>query len=326
MNKKIAISLGDPGGIGPDICVMMANNFLKKYHIIITDPQLLIDSSKKLKIKIIINELEDLDSKLKGGKSVINVLPVKLNVRNKPGYMNPDNASFVIKVIETAAYGCLSKNFSAMVTGPISKSILNDGGFNVTGHTELLAQLCKSKSIMMLMNDKLKITLQTIHIPLEKVSSEITKSKLVDKIILINKEIIKKFGIKKPKILVCGLNPHAGEDGFLGKQEIRIIKPAIDLLRKSGVKVDGPVPADTAFIDKFVKEYDVIHTMYHDQGLPVIKYDDFSKTTNVTLGLPIIRVSVDHGTATDLVGKGTVNISSFVQALKVARDISKSAS
>jgi len=326
MNKKIAISLGDPGGIGPDICVMMASNFLKKYHIIITDPQLLIDSSKKLKIKIIINELEDLNSKPKGGKSVINVLPVKLNVKNKPGYMNPDNASFVIKVIETAAYGCLSKNFSAMVTGPISKSVLNDGGFNVTGHTELLAQLCKSKSIMMLMNDKLKITLQTIHIPLEKVPSEITKSKLIDKIILINKEIIEKFGIKKPKILVCGLNPHAGEDGFLGKQEIRIIKPAIDLLRKSGIKVDGPVPADTAFIDKFVKKYDVIHTMYHDQGLPVIKYDDFSRTTNVTLGLPIIRVSVDHGTATDLVGKGTVNISSFVQALKVARDISKSAS
>ena len=240
--------------------------------------------------------------------------------------MNPENAPFVIKVIETAAYGCLSKKFSAMVTGPISKSVLNDGGFNITGHTELLADLCKSKSIMMLMNDKLKVTLQTIHVPLEKVPSEITKRKIVDKIKLINREIIKKFGINKPKILMCGLNPHAGEDGFLGKQEIKIIKPAIKSLKALGIDVDGPVPADTAFINKFVEKYDVIHTMYHDQGLPVIKYDDFSKTTNVTLGLPIIRVSVDHGTATDLVGKGTVNISSFVQALKVARDISKSAS
>tara|TARA_B100001057_G_C22827532_1_gene942023 strand:- start:1256 stop:2236 length:981 start_codon:yes stop_codon:yes gene_type:complete len=326
MNKKIAISLGDPGGIGPDICVMMAQKFLKKYHIVITDPQLLINSSKKLKIKIIVNELENINSKLLSGKSLINVLPVKLNVRNKPGYMNPENAPFVIKVIETAAYGCLSKKFSSMVTGPISKSVLNDGGFNITGHTELLADLCKSKSIMMLMNDKLKVTLQTIHVPLEKVPSQITKRKIVDKIKLINREIIKKFGINKPKILMCGLNPHAGEDGFLGKQEIKIIKPAIESLKSLGINVDGPVPADTAFINKFVEEYDVIHTMYHDQGLPVIKYDDFSKTTNVTLGLPIIRVSVDHGTATDLVGKGTVNISSFVQALKVARDISKSAS
>ena len=142
----------------------------------------------------------------------------------------------------------------------------------------------------------------------------------------LNNDLKYKFGIKKPKILVCGLNPHAGEEGILGNEEINIIKPAIQSLRKLGIHIDGPVPADTAFIAKFVKEYDVIHTMYHDQGLPVIKYDDFSKTTNVTLGLPIIRVSVDHGTATDLVGKGTVDISSFVQALKVARDISKSAS
>ncbi len=326
MNKRIAISLGDPGGIGPDICVMMAQKYLKKYHVVITDPEVLVNSARKLKKKITINELNTAESKTSSGNSVINVLPIKLNVKNKPGYMNPANASFVIKVIETAARGCLSKEFGAMVTGPISKSVLNDGGFNVTGHTELLADFCKSKSIMMLMNDKLKVTLQTIHIPLEKVSSEITKSKLIQKIKLINHELANKFGLKNPKILVCGLNPHAGEDGFLGKQEIKIIKPAIDSLRLMGVKVDGPVPADTAFIDKFVKKYDVIHTMYHDQGLPVIKYDDFSKTTNVTLGLPIVRVSVDHGTATDLVGKGSVNISSFVQALKVARDISKSAS
>ncbi len=325
MNTRIAISLGDPGGIGPDICVMMAQRYLKKYHVVITDPQLLVESSKKLKIKIIINELKDINSKTKGGNSIINVLPVKLNVKNKPGYMNPHNASFVIKVIEMAAYGCLSDNFSAMVTGPISKAVLNDGGFSVTGHTELLAKICKSKSIMMLMNNKLKVTLQTIHVPLEKVTKQITKNNIVNKIELIHKELIKKFGIKKPKILVCGLNPHAGEDGFLGKQEIRIINPAIESLKARGIKADGPVPADTAFLDKYIREYDVIHTMYHDQGLPVIKYDDFSKTTNVTLGLPIIRVSVDHGTATDLVGKGTVNISSFAQALKVARDISKSA-
>ena len=240
--------------------------------------------------------------------------------------MNPDNAPFVINAIEVAAKGCLNRNFGAMVTGPISKYILNEGGYKISGHTEFLAKICKSKSIMMLMNNKLKVTLQTIHIPLHKVSKDITQKNIIEKIKIINNDLKSKFGYKKPKILVCGLNPHAGEDGILGNEEIKIIKPAIKLLRQMDIHIDGPVPADTAFIEKFVNQYDVIHTMYHDQGLPVIKYDDFSKTTNVTLGLPITRVSVDHGTAVELVGKGTVNISSFVQALKVAREISKSAS
>ena len=326
MSIKIAITLGDPGGIGPDICVLMAERYIKKNYIVITDPQLLIDSAKKLNKKVYINLLNDIDDTPKSGNCLINVLPIKLNKKNKPGHMNPSNASFVINTIETAAKGCLNHNFHSMVTGPISKSILNRGGFKISGHTELLAKLCKSKSIMMLMNDKLKVTLQTIHIPLNKVSKQITKKNIIEKIKIINHDLINKFGLTNPKILVCGLNPHAGEEGILGNEEISIIKPAIEALKKQGVNIDGPVPADTAFISKYISEYDVIHTMYHDQGLPVIKYDDFSKTTNVTLGLPIIRVSVDHGTATDLVGTGNVDISSFIQALKVARDISKSAS
>jgi 4-hydroxythreonine-4-phosphate dehydrogenase len=325
MSNNIAITLGDPGGIGPDIAVMMSEKYVRSYHVFITDPQLLIESSKRLKIKIIINELKDINDVLLKKKGVLNVLPIKLIKKNKPGIMNPDNAPFVIKAIEVAATGCLNKKFGAMVTGPISKYILNKGGYKISGHTEFLAKICKSKSIMMLMNDKLKVTLQTIHIPLHKVSRNITQKSIIDKIMIINNDMKSKFGYKKPKILVCGLNPHAGEDGILGHEEIKVIKPAIKSLRQMGIDIDGPVPADTAFIEKFVNQYDVIHTMYHDQGLPVIKYDDFSKTTNVTLGLPITRVSVDHGTATELVGKGMVNISSFVQALKVARDISKSA-
>jgi 4-hydroxythreonine-4-phosphate dehydrogenase len=325
MSKNIAITLGDPGGIGPDIAVMMTEKYIKNYHIFITDPQLLIASSKILKVKIIINELKDINDTPLKKKGVLNVLPIKLIKKNKPGFMNPDNAPFVIKAIEVAARGCLNKSFGAMVTGPISKYILNKGGYKVSGHTEFLAKICKSKSIMMLMNNKLKVTLQTIHIPLHKVSKDITQKSIIDKITIINNDMKSKFGYKNPKILVCGLNPHAGEDGILGDEEIKVIKPAIKSLRQMGINIDGPVPADTAFIEKFINQYDVIHTMYHDQGLPVIKYDDFSKTTNVTLGLPITRVSVDHGTATELVGKGTVNISSFVQALKVARDISKSA-
>ena len=326
MSIKIAITVGDPGGIGPDICVLMSEKHIKKHHIVVTDPQLLIDSSEKLNRKICINILKNIDDTPKSGNHIINVLPIKLNKKYKPGHMDPGNASFVINAIETAAKGCLNRNFHSMVTGPISKSILNRGGFKISGHTELLAKICKSKSIMMLMNDTLKVTLQTIHIPLSKVSRQITKKSIIEKIKIINHDLINKFGLKNPKILVCGLNPHAGEDGILGNEEIDIIKPAIQSLKKMGIYTDGPVPADTAFISKYINKYDVIHTMYHDQGLPVIKYDNFSKTTNVTLGLPIIRVSVDHGTATDLVGTGNVDISSFIQALKIARDISKSAS
>lgn len=326
MSNRIAITLGDPGAIGPDICVKMASSKINKNHVIITDPSLLVESSKKLKVKLKINELDRVNSKTYSGPNLINVLPVKLKVKNKPGFMNPKNASFVIESIRAAANGCLSGDFSAMVTGPISKSILNKGGFKISGHTEFLAEICKSKSIMMLMNDRLKVTLQTIHVPLAKVPKEITKNKIIEKIKIINRDLMCKFGYKKPKILLCGLNPHAGEDGLLGNEEIKVLKPAVVSLRKMGIKIDGPVPADTAFIKKLISQYDVVHTMYHDQGLPVIKYDNFSRTTNVTLGLPITRVSVDHGTATDLVGTGNVDISSFVQALKVARDISKSAS
>ena len=325
MSKRIAITLGDPGGIGPDICVMMAKSNITRNHIFITDPKLLLDSSKKLKIKIKINLLKTVSSKTLSGLGMINVYPLKLRLKNKPGYMNPKNASFVVDSIQTAAEGCMRGDFDAMVTGPISKSVLNRGGYKISGHTEFLAKLCKSKSIMMLMNNRLKVTLQTIHTPLKKITKEITKDNIIEKVCIINEELKTKFGHKKPKILVCGVNPHAGEDGLLGKEEIDIIIPAVKSLNKMGIIVDGPVPADTAFIKKFVTKYDVIHTMYHDQGLPVIKYDDFSRTTNVTLGLPIIRVSVDHGTATELVGTGKVDISSFAQALKVARDISKSA-
>ena len=325
MSRRIAITLGDPGGIGPDICVMMAKSNITRNHVFITDPKLLLDSSNRLKIKIKINLLKTMTSKTLSGLGMINVYPLKLRTKNKPGYMNPKNASFVIDTIQAAAEGCMRGDFDAMVTGPISKSILNKGGYKISGHTEFLAKLCKSKSIMMLMNDRLKVTLQTIHIPLRKITKEITKNKIIETVCIINEDLKTKFGCTKPKILICGINPHAGEDGLLGKEEIDIIMPAVKHLKKKGVSIDGPVPADTAFIKKFVNKYDVIHTMYHDQGLPVIKFDDFSRTTNVTLGLPIIRVSVDHGTATELVGTGKVDISSFTQALKVARDISKSA-
>ena len=320
--NKIVITLGDPAGIGPDLGVLLAQKNLNKNIIIISDPTLLIDSASRLKKKIKLNILKNVESKTYSGEKIINVLPVKLNVKNNPGKLNPSNSEYVINTIKMAASLCLEKKVKCMVTGPISKSVLNDGGFKISGHTEFLAKICKSKSVMMLMNSYMKVALHTTHVPLKNVNRYITKSSLIETIQIINKDLKKKFKIDNPKILVTGLNPHAGEDGLLGNEDENIIKHVIKTMRKKHIKVDGPIPADTAFIKKNIKEYDIILTMYHDQGLPVIKFNNFKKTVNVTLGLPITRVSVDHGTALDLVGTGKIDTSSFLEAIKVAKSIS----
>ena len=324
--NKILITLGEPAGIGPDLCVLLAEKYLTRNTIIIADPVLIEESAKTLKRKIKLNILENIELKGVSGKSVINVLPVKLNVTNIPGKLNPKNASYVIETIKRAAELCIAGKASSMVTGPISKSVLNNGGYKISGHTEFLANICKHKSVMMLMNAYMKVALHTTHLPLQNVYKHITVKSLKKTIDIINNDLKNKFRIKKPKILVTGLNPHAGEDGMLGMQDEKIIKPAILGMQKKGVLVDGPIPADTAFLKKYVESYDIILTMYHDQGLPVIKFNNFKKTVNVTLGLPITRVSVDHGTALDLVGSGNIDISSFVEAIKIAKSISNAES
>lgn len=320
--KKTVITLGEPAGIGPDLGILLSEKVLNKDIIIIADPDLLINSSKCLNKKIKLNIMDDIYSKTISGKGYINIIPIKLNVKNVPGKLNPKNANYVLKTIRLAAELCLSGNAKAMVTGPISKSVLNNAGYKISGHTEFLADICKSKSVMMLMNRYMKVALHTTHIPLCKVKDYITKSGLLQSINIIKDDLTNKFGIKDPKILVTGLNPHAGEDGMLGSEDMKIVAPVIKKLKKTKLFIDGPVPADTAFLKKNIKKYDIILTMYHDQGLPVIKFNDFQKTVNVTLGLPIIRVSVDHGTALDLVGTGNIDISSFVEAIKVAKSIS----
>ena len=320
--KLIGVTLGEPAGIGPDLGVLLAQKNLSKNIIFIADPDLLIKSANILKKKIKINILENISSKTKSGDKVINVLPIMLNNTNTPGKLNPKNSAYVLETIRIAAKLCLSNKISAMVTGPISKSVLNKGGYKISGHTEFLADICKSKSVMMLMNSYMRVALHTTHIPLQDVKKYITKDLLTETINIIHKDLKSKFKIKKPKILVTGLNPHAGEDGILGSQDDSIIKPVIVKMQKNKIIVDGPVPADTAFLKKNIEKYDIILTMYHDQGLPVIKFNDFKRTVNVTLGLPITRVSVDHGTALDLVGTGNIDTSSFLEAIKVAQLIS----
>ncbi len=321
MNKTL-ITLGEPAGIGPDLCVLLSEKHFTKNIIVIADPYLIESSAKTLRKRIKLNVLDSIDSKTKSGAYTVNVLPIELTAKNIPGRLNPKNATYVIKTIKTAALLCLEKKAKAMVTGPISKSVLNDGGYKISGHTEFLADVCKSKSVMMLMNSYMKVALHTTHVPLQDVAKHITKNSLKRTISTIHSELKNKFRIKKPKILVTGLNPHAGEDGMLGKQDHKIISPVIVELKKSNILVDGPVPADTAFLKKYIEKYDIILTMYHDQGLPVIKFNNFKKTVNVTLGLPITRVSVDHGTALDLVGTGNIDTSSFIEAIKIAKFIS----
>ncbi len=320
--KKTLITLGEPAGIGPDLCVLLSEKYLTKNLIVIADPELIKNSARTLNKNIQLKILDDINSKTISGSYAINVLPVKLTSKNKPGKLDPKNASYVIKTIKIAAELCMKKEAAAMVTGPISKSVLNDGGFKISGHTEFLAGICKSTSVMMLMNSYMKVALHTTHVPLQNVTKHITFESLKKTINIINSDLKKKFRIKKPKILVTGLNPHAGEDGMLGKQDSEVIAPAIADMKKNKILVDGPVPADTAFLKKYIENYDIILTMYHDQGLPVIKFNNFKKTVNVTLGLPITRVSVDHGTALDLVGTGNIDISSFIQAIRVAKFIS----
>ena len=319
--KKIVVTLGEPAGIGPDLGVLLSQKKLSKNIIFIADPLLIYQSADRLNKKIDINVMHNSSSKTYSNKNLINLLPVKLNVKNKPGMMNYKNSEYVINSIRLAANLCLEKEASAMVTGPISKSILNKAGYKISGHTEFLADICKKKSLMLLMNKKIKVALHTTHLPIQSVTKEITKTKLKKTISLLNEEMKKKFAISKPKILVTGLNPHAGEDGLLGLQDSKIIAPVIKDFKKKNVCVDGPVAADTAFLRKNIAKYDVILTMYHDQGLPVIKFDNFKTTVNVTLGLPIVRVSVDHGTALDLVGTGKIDTSSFEQAIKVAKKL-----
>ena len=319
--KKIVVTLGEPAGIGPDLGVLLSQKKLSKNIIFIADPLLIYQSADRLNKKIDINVMHNSSSKTYSNKNLINLLPVKLNVKNKPGMMNYKNSEYVINSIRLAANLCLEKEASAMVTGPISKSILNKAGYKISGHTEFLADICKKKSLMLLMNKKIKVALHTTHLPSQSVTKEITKTKLKKTISLLNEEMKTKFAISKPKILVTGLNPHAGEDGLLGLQDSKIIAPVIKDFQKKNVCVDGPVAADTAFLRKNIAKYDVILTMYHDQGLPVIKFDNFKTTVNVTLGLPIVRVSVDHGTALDLVGTGKIDTSSFEQAIKVAKKL-----
>ena len=323
----IALCSGEPAGIGPDLCVLQAQQYsqnLNAYQkiIVLGDPQVLADRAKALNVNLSIT-LVDNDFQWDYSKPQVNqqlfVKPIYCQETVEPAKLNIRNSSYVISILDEAISGCQSGQYHAMVTAPVQKSAIHQAGIPFTGHTEYLADKTNTKQVvMMLVSPTMKVTLATTHLPLKDVADAITKESLTDIIHIINHDLKYYFGIDTPRLLVCGLNPHAGEDGVLGQEEIDTITPCLNSLREQGLKIIGPLPADTLFTSKVLKQGDAVLAMYHDQGLPVLKYQGFGESANVTLGLPIIRTSVDHGTALDLAATGQVNLGSLNTATQMA--------
>ena len=321
---KIVITSGEPAGIGPDICLSLPETDAELY--VIADPELLSQRAAQLSLSPEFNihhELDQLSAHYDAEK--LNIIPLKLKVPCQPGLLDKANSDYVLQMLDLAADLCLQDKVDAMVTGPVQKSIINDAGLSFTGHTEYLAERASTdkaiRPVMMLATRQMRVALATTHLPLKDVSDAITKESLTEVLIILNRFLQQHAGISHPRILVCGLNPHAGEDGNLGNEEIETLTPVIDELNKSGMDLHGPLPADTLFTAKYLDGADAVLAMFHDQGLPVLKYSGFGKAVNVTLGLPFVRTSVDHGTALDLAATGKANASSLIEAIDMAIEL-----
>ena len=286
------------------------------------DPTLLKARAEQLGISITLKKYNP-DTPSSTANNTITVLPITCPVPVTSGELDSRNSHYVLDTLTIAAKGCLSGEFSAMVTPPIHKGIINDAGVKFSGHTEFLAELTNTKlPVMMLAAEKLRVALATTHLPLSDVSKAITATLLEDILTILHQDLQEKFSISNPHILVCGLNPHAGESGHMGHEEIDTIEPTLEKMRNQGLNITGPLPADTLFTHKYLDTADAVLAMYHDQGLPVLKYVGFGNAINITLGLPIIRTSVDHGTALDLAGTGKANTGSLLAAINLAIEIS----
>ncbi|MFZ2312826.1 MAG: 4-hydroxythreonine-4-phosphate dehydrogenase PdxA [Methylobacter sp.] len=316
--QRIALTPGEPAGIGPDLCIQLAQQDLPCEIIAIASPQLLEDRARQLGLPIQIKEFDSAAPATAQTAGCLTVLPVELAEPVQCGQLNPANSRYVLKTITRAAKGCMDGMFDAMVTAPVHKGIINDAGLPFTGHTEYIAGITGGHPVMMLATPGLRVALVTTHLPLSEVSQAITHTRLRTVIRILDQDLRSRFNIENPKILVCGLNPHAGENGHLGREEIEIIEPVLEGLRKQGLNLHGPLPADTLFTAKYLDSADAVLAMYHDQGLPVLKHMGFGQAVNITLGLPIIRTSVDHGTALDLAGTGKAEIGSLEFALQTA--------
>lgn len=317
--KPIVITAGEPAGVGPDLIVKIAQKNWPIKIVICGSPDVLLARAKKLQLPLFLHEYNKKNFyTFKQNKGNLMILPIYTIKPVEIGKLCVENSLYVLNILKIACKKCLTGEFSGLVTTPVHKGIINKFGNNFIGHTEFFSMQSHVKdTIMLFVADDIKLALVTKHIPLKNVSKTLTKSLLIKTIILLHNELKKNFGILHPSILVCGLNPHAGELGYIGNEEIDIIIPVIKKLRKNGIKILGPISADTIFQKKYLKLADVILSMYHDQSLPVLKYKYFCNSVNITLGLPFIRTSVDHGTAIELAGTKNVNINSFIKAIKM---------
>jgi len=314
---KLALTGGEPAGVGPELVARLAATPVAADIVAISDAGLLQRAARRCGITLKIEPYDGEPRALRAA-GTLRVLDIPLRVEETPGRLDPRNAFHVLNTLAQAADGCLGGEFDAVVTAPVQKSVINDAGEAFSGHTEFFAQRAGSDVVMMLASPELRVALATTHMPLARVPAAVTRESLSRTLRIVHAELIAKFGIAAPRIAVLGLNPHAGEGGHLGREETDTIIPALDALRDEGMQLVGPLPADTAFVPAMRARYDAVLAMYHDQALPVLKSEAFDRTVNITLGLPFIRTSVDHGTALDLAGTGRADPASMNAAADMA--------
>lgn len=318
--KRFALTPGEPAGIGPDLCLLLAAQPQPHPLIAITNRDLLSERAALLGVAVnLIAVTPENWPDVPAPADSLYVWDTPLEAPVVAGQLNKANGAFVLQTLTRAGQGCIDGDFAGMITAPVHKGVINESGSAFSGHTEFLAELTQTEQVvMMLATGDLRVALVTTHLPLRDVADAITAERLERVTRILHSDLVNKFGIAHPRILVCGLNPHAGESGHLGREEIDIIEPTLERLRSEGLDLRGPLPADTLFTPKYLEHCDAVLAMYHDQGLPVLKYKGFGAAVNVTLGLPIIRTSVDHGTALDLAGSGKIDTGSLKVALETA--------
>jgi 4-hydroxythreonine-4-phosphate dehydrogenase len=323
---RILITPGEPAGVGPDLACALAQDAAPVQRVVVCDPVLLRARARQLGMPLILRDFDP------GGRSAsaageITVLAVPLRAPAQPGRLDPANAPYVLETLDRAAELCLAGSADALVTGPVQKSVINDAGIAFSGHTEYLGERCGAQPVMMLVAPEtrppLRVALATTHLPLRAVADAIRADTLEPVLRVLVADLRRRFGIDAPRVLVCGLNPHAGESGHLGREEIEVIAPLLEGLRREGFDLRGPLPADTLFTPGLLADADAVLAMYHDQGLPVLKYAGFGSAVNVTLGLPMVRTSVDHGTALDLAGSGRADAGSLRAAFALAVELAR---
>ncbi|WP_020411511.1 4-hydroxythreonine-4-phosphate dehydrogenase PdxA [Microbulbifer variabilis] len=322
MTTKIALTPGEPAGIGPELAVKVAQQGSSSQIIAIADPELLYQAASILSLPLTLLPFSPDSAASATPPGCLYIQEIQMASSAKPGQLSTTNAPYVLSTLEAAAKGCLRGQFNALVTGPVHKGVINDAGIPFSGHTEFFAEQAGIEQVvMMLAAENLRVALVTTHLPLKDVSKAITGERLTQVIQILHKSLTNEFRIESPRIGVCGLNPHAGEGGHLGMEEIEVIEPALNSLRAEGIQLLGPLPADTLFTPPQLTHCDAVLAMYHDQGLPVLKFKGFGKAVNITLGLPFIRTSVDHGTALNLAGTGDADSGSLEAALAQAIEL-----